>query len=292
MEITASNTIVCWGDSLTEGMGMWDKSYPVRLQEKLGDNYKVLNGGDGGENTVTIMARQGANKLFTCDEIIFKAGESEVVIGNQDNNGFVTEDNEKIKFTLLKGNKVPINEITICGEKFTLSLVDFIWKPITYTAILKRQDVSSDLIIPKGTQVVLNNTDISKKGGIDIYLMGANGGFDDSGDKLVEQYRKMIKYHGSDRFIIIAPFWTTEYNEVLTKAFGEHLVYYREAVLERGLQFENIEATEEDKERMKNGLIPVSFCFQNKPDLHLNEHGYHFLAQLVYEKGKELKLFN
>ena len=64
---TDSRTIVaCWGDSITEGMGMTDKSYPIRLQEMLGDtNFVVYNGGDGGETSNTIAARQGGLKVYT-----------------------------------------------------------------------------------------------------------------------------------------------------------------------------------------------------------------------------------
>ncbi|MGN0889076.1 MAG: hypothetical protein ACI4UY_09375 [Kiritimatiellia bacterium] len=52
--------VLCWGDSVTEGMAMpRDKAYPAQLQKLLGSGYRVLNGGDGGEDTVTIMARQG-----------------------------------------------------------------------------------------------------------------------------------------------------------------------------------------------------------------------------------------
>ena len=84
-----TNTLVCWGDSITEGMAMRDKSYPTVLGKLLGDEYKVINAGDGGEDTITIMARQGALKLFTENEIVFGEGEETVAIGNQDNNGFI-----------------------------------------------------------------------------------------------------------------------------------------------------------------------------------------------------------
>ena len=40
---TDSRTIVaCWGDSITEGMGVTDKSYPIRLQEMLGNTNFVV----------------------------------------------------------------------------------------------------------------------------------------------------------------------------------------------------------------------------------------------------------
>ena len=51
--------IICWGDSITEGMAMTPReTYPARLQELLGERFKVLNSGDGGEDAVTIPVRQ------------------------------------------------------------------------------------------------------------------------------------------------------------------------------------------------------------------------------------------
>ena len=71
-------TVVCWGDSLTAshtnvgGNGikqflketfMGDDSYPGVLQDLLEDGYDVVNYGVGGENTLTIMARQSCLNL-------------------------------------------------------------------------------------------------------------------------------------------------------------------------------------------------------------------------------------
>lgn len=54
-------TILCLGDSLTDGFGL-DRSqaYPARLQEKidaLGWNFKVINAGVGGETTAAALRR-------------------------------------------------------------------------------------------------------------------------------------------------------------------------------------------------------------------------------------------
>ncbi|HPS09016.1 MAG TPA: hypothetical protein PLG22_15940, partial [Kiritimatiellia bacterium] len=68
--------VACWGDSVTEGMAMpAGKSYPDRLQARLGDTFRVLNSGDGGEDAVTIPVRQGAYPIRTAAKIAFAAGE-------------------------------------------------------------------------------------------------------------------------------------------------------------------------------------------------------------------------
>ena len=46
--------ILCWGDSVTEGMRMPPgKDYPARLAALLGDGYRVFDSGDGGEDATS-----------------------------------------------------------------------------------------------------------------------------------------------------------------------------------------------------------------------------------------------
>lgn len=102
--------VVCWGDSLTAPQGNEsglkgfikkvlgkDMSYPFWLQGLLGDEYDVINAGVGGENTLTIMARQGAYPMRLAHDVtIFssdKAKEDRVVIGNTDLPAFVSSYN-------------------------------------------------------------------------------------------------------------------------------------------------------------------------------------------------------
>lgn len=92
--------IVCWGDSLTashtNGTGYkgmvkgWikgDDSYPGVLQDLLGDDYDVVNCGVGGENTLTIMARQGAYPMLLAHDVVLFNDEErkfDTFIGNND----------------------------------------------------------------------------------------------------------------------------------------------------------------------------------------------------------------
>ena len=96
----SARRVLCWGDSVTEGMAMpRGKDYPSRLQALLGPVYEVLNSGDGGENSITIPARQGAVPLATAAEIKFAAGESAVQVGDASDNGFHTPSGDVIKLT-------------------------------------------------------------------------------------------------------------------------------------------------------------------------------------------------
>src|SRR5690606_8778503 len=62
--IVSGPDIVCWGDSMTAGAGGGGTSYPSVLEsliKTINPNANVRNSGVGGENSVTIAARQGGN---------------------------------------------------------------------------------------------------------------------------------------------------------------------------------------------------------------------------------------
>lgn len=108
---------------------------------------------------------------------------------------------------------------------------------------------------------------------------------------LIEQYKAMIKHHGSRRYLIIIPHWRADLDERFVAEFGNHAVNFRKAAIEYGLEYEGLTATATDNSLMSGGSVPASLCYQNKYDIHLNEYGYHFLAHLLYERGQQLKFW-
>lgn len=289
--------IPCFGDSITEGMGMAaGKSYPSQLNDMLGKEFTVLNGGASGENSFTIAARQGAFELFTLNDIIFPVNQNKITIGNASSNGIGSADGRPLSVTKILSTPMSVNPIKIMDQNFTASLENFSWNtattPIKYDfTIMRSGNTSSPLVIPKGTKVTLPSADIAVNSYCDIYYIGANGGYDGNTQTLIEQYKAMIKHHANRRYLIIIPHWTNKFDEVFKKEFGNHAVNFRKAAIEYGLEYEGLTATDTDNALMRGGSVPASLCYQNKYDIHLNEHGYHFLAHLLYERGKELKFW-
>ena len=133
--------IVCWGDSLTaphtsktvkgkvKRMLNHDLSYPEYLQEIIGVDYQIINAGVGGENTLTIMARQGAYPMQLAHDVaIFKSDEVkfQTFIGNNDIPAFVSSYNGKKVTPLLQcgfdeDSPAQINPCHINDKKFVLS---------------------------------------------------------------------------------------------------------------------------------------------------------------------------
>lgn len=268
----APKRILCWGDSVTEGMAMpRGKDYPAQLELLLGEGYKVFNSGDGGENSVTIPVRQGAYKIATAEAIAFPAGESTVKIGDASDNGFHTPAGEKIKLTAALGRKIPVNPVKIGNASYKLSFKDFRWNSptnkISYALQLSRDEGSSAkaLTIPAGTPVEFASVSEVPGAYCEIFFMGANGGWENKIDKLIGQYRAMIARRGADKpYLVIVPYWrgfAQANKDRIKEAFGRHAVEFP---------------------------VEDSLCYKNRPDVHLNEHGYALLAKLLHERGAEL----
>ena len=268
----APRKILCWGDSVTEGMAMpRGKDYPAQLELLLGEGYKVFNSGDGGEDSVTIPVRQGAYKLATVEPITFPAGESTVKIGDASDNGFHTPAGEKIKLTAALGRKIPVNPVKIGNASYKLSFKDFRWNSptnkISYALQLTRDEGSSAkaLTIPAGTPVEFASVAEVSGAYCEIFFMGGNGGWNNKIEKLISQYRAMIARRGENKpYLVIVPYWrgfSQENKDKFKAAFGRHAVEFP---------------------------VEDSLCYKNRPDIHLNENGYALLAKLLHERGAEL----
>ncbi len=288
------NRITCYGDSITQGMGYDEhpeKTYPGSLASMLGSGYTVINSGDAGETSQTIMARQGAFTLYTSKAFNFPAGTATIEIGNQDDNGFVSINGDTIGLTGRLGYENPLNNIVIDGSEYTISLHNFVWSPRSYTVKLTRVGSTANAkTVPSGTKATFQNT--TRQTDCEIYLVGANGN-SDSGDDLVAQYKAMIDNHGSNNYFVIIPYFKW-YTAEFKAAFGDHCIDFRTfAKSDEGFSYVGLTKTAEDIEYINNDKLPPSYRMNNDgTDVHLNQYGYKLLAYLIYEQGKALGYFD
>ena len=95
--------------------------------------------------------------------------------------------------------------------------------------------------------------------------MGANGGWGNDIEKLIAQIRAMVARRGEDRpYLVVVPYWQgfpQEKKDAFKAAFGRHAVEFP---------------------------VAASLCSRNRMDVHLNEHGYALLAELLHKRGIEL----
>ena len=140
--------IICWGDSLTaphankgikgkvKSMLNYNLSYPEYLQNILSSDYQIINAGVGGENTLTIMARQGAYPMkLAHDVVIFRSQEREfqTFLGNNDIEALVSTYNDKkvtplVQYGFDDDSPAQINPCRINDKVFELSSESKFWK--------------------------------------------------------------------------------------------------------------------------------------------------------------------
>ncbi len=288
--------ITCWGDSLTEGMAMpEDKTYPAQLNKMLGDGYQVLNGGDGGENSFTISARQGARDLYAAKDIIFESGVMSVDIGTDgDGLDFASKDGaQRLKMLGWLGHQIDMTDIVIDGNDYKLKFKNggYDWSHRNNEFILTRSEgIDTKITICKGTPIYLSGRESSD---IQIYYAGCNNKPPyNTSEAIISDIKAMISFHGSDKYLVIIPHWSDAHDSAFVEEFGRRAINLRMASIKYGLEHEKLPKTDDDAELMARGSMPVSLRYKNdKNEVHLNENGYHFFAHIIYERGAELGLW-
>lgn len=317
-------TIVCWGDSLTashtNGCGWkgllkeWikgDDSYPGVLQDLLGDDYDVINCGVGGENTLTIMARQGAYPMVLAhDVILFNDDERkfDTFIGNNDIPTFISSYDHTTPVTpLLQGGYKEdacgrVNPVTIDGNTVTLESQTKFW----LNPDKKFEFEYNYFLCPK---TVISKTDTLREGSViqtkamrelrgawcNVFFIGQNGGFKDAAD-LVKQVNAMIAYSQCKNYVVVSfhnpnnVMPTAErmagMEDTLQQAFGHRFVNLRCHMVTKGLAEAGMTPTQEDKDSIRHGKVPPQLMMDG---CHFTKEGYRIIASLVKQKIDSFK---
>ncbi|MBQ4305479.1 MAG: SGNH/GDSL hydrolase family protein [Bacteroidales bacterium] len=296
--------IICWGDSLTAPHG--DRTdWPAQLQEMLGDGYNVINGGIAGENTTTIMARQGASPMRLAHDVtIFNSKDAafKTFIGNNDIETFYSSWNGKRVTPLLQGGwdesgPSQINPCTIGGRPFHLASDSKIWmeegsfKMENNLYILPDDEWPSTGVLKAGTEIETYAMKNLRGKYANIFFIGQNGGFADAED-LIRQIEAMIDYSGSSRYIVVSYHiyngivGMNELEEALGKRFGNHYFNLRNYLITKGLADAGVEPTESDKKALSEDRVPPSLMTDG---VHFTTDGYRLIAAQVYAKMQELE---
>lgn len=291
-KINGKETVNCWGDSLTRGVGVGDsysKAFPYVLHGLL-DGRKVINCGVGGENTINIASRQGGLpnivKPFT---IPANASKVEIELTNiyGDSTGILLQGGSALDPTTGKYvMTAQINPCSINGVEGTLTYENGKY-------YFSRSENGESVIVSRPTPLITYAMK-SMRDNINIIWIGTNGGFTTSAE-LIECIEAMIDYMSpiNKKYIVIGVHHlvstVTETFETIEKNmsihFGRHFINQRKYMLEYGLSDARITPTAEDITAISQGKIPPSLLYG---DVHYNDKGYNIIATLASERGKEL----
>ncbi len=286
--------IVCWGDSLTSGPGGNAMSYPTALQscidegiavmypeaKELGISVPVVNMGVGGENTNTILGRNGAVPFITSSAFTIPAEEKSVAIK------FMSENGKQVA-PLIQGN-AGMEFVTIEGIKGVISRSG-------NNYVFTRSEAGDSVQVAKGTKIITSGSEPYREY-FTVIFIGQNGGFTDY-DELVEQQKAIINHQtkNKDKYIIIGLHTTTpSYREdlegLMVEEYGDKYINLREYMSTDALTDAGLTPTQDDTTAMDGGNVPPSLLSADL--LHFNSDGYEIIGKLVYDRMDQLGYFD
>ena len=305
--------IVCWGDSLTSGAGGNSANYPqilgdlikkeickqYDLKADINSTFEkflntkdltveipVVNMGVGGEDTFTIIGRNGAIPYIVSEPLTIPAGTKPVDIC------FTSENGNEV--SPLRQGVAGVNPVIIGGVEGTLTVVQESYYSNQYSYQFTRTTAGEEQEIPVGTKIV---TAASSQylDYVTVIFIGTNGTFDTPED-LIAQQRAIIDHQiaNKDRFLIIGLHtgWMEdriELEEAMVKEFGNKYFNLREYMAKHGMPDAGLEPSEEDRIFMLDGRTPMGILTDG---VHFKPVGYKLIANQIYKRMDELGYFN
>ncbi|SDW12619.1 protein of unknown function [Lutibacter oricola] len=274
--------IACWGDSLTA----WN-NYPIYLRELLGNNYEVINCGVGGENSITIGARQGGIPMYLKNSIELPETKEPINIGSLTDSGLYSIYNDKRVYPLLQGGFSTINNCTIDGVQCLLRWTGANHFDLNGRYTVERSSCGKKHKIPENSLIFTSSMNKYRNLYANIYFIGQNGGFLDAKD-LVNQYKKMVEFSGCSNYIIIGlhKYSSVEYmkqiENLMIKEFGARFINLREYLSTNAIEDANLKPTKEDIIAMQNGECPPQLL--SSDGIHFNSISSSLIGNLVYDR--------
>lgn len=306
--LTATQTerkkVVCWGDSLT---APHPGCYPDALATALGSAYEVINCGVGGENTVTIMSRQGAYPMVLAHDVnIYRDSERRfpVFVGNCDVTAFESSYNGSKVTPLIQGgweegkSAAWVNPVIIDGREFDIRSEAHFWGEngfkFEYNHYLQpRAAVDSSFVLRKGAVIETKAMRELRGAYANVFFVGQNAGFSTVED-YISQIKAMIAYSGCERYVVVSfhkPNWVVPLEKMpqmeaaLKAEFGRHYIALRDYLVRDGLKDAGLKPSEKDAEAVANGEVPPQLMTDG---CHFTDAGYALIAAQVAQRFKKL----
>lgn len=299
-KIPSEQYITCWGDSLTALGGWTDK-----LQELSG--MKVYNGGTGGEDSRTVMARQGGDVMMV-NNLRIPTDKTPVTIAvRSTEHGIATFFGQKAA-PLLQGGGSHVNPCRILDVEGTLAWTGTSYNDENGTWTFTRSEAGGELLIDRPTAITTDFDREKNAPYLMVIFMGQNGGYTDT-DDLIWQHKKMIEHARAENVIILGLSSGTaaerkEYETAMKKEFGRYFVSIREYLASPiydvqgsapenivncfGLADAGLMATQDDLEDIKVGKVPPQ-CLADA--VHYTDKTKAVIGNMLYRKCVELGIF-
>lgn len=284
--------IDCWGDSRTEMIWSDGTSYTDKMQSLLGSNYVVTNRGISSQSSGMITARMGVNELYLSvvgSNTLNNTGSTDVTLnycssGNK-NNVVAWSDTSYIYGELcgIRGNFaravgsenakfVPDNDGTsrIIRNKSKLIPIEPMETNHIIVAWFGKNDMGS-----AGTSVV----------------DGVLSNYKAIADKLPHNYFVFLgeTYSMDKETYGEGSVYRSKSDDItngLREAYPDNFIDIQQELINRGLSICGLTETEEDREWMDLGFIPVqlmNYSTSNDDKVHPNAYGRQAIGQIIYD---------
>jgi len=288
--------ITCWGDSLTS-MGGWT-SHLSNLS-----NMTVYNGGTGGEDSRTILARQGGDVMLV-NNIIIPAETEPVIIANRNSaEGIKTALGHSVT-PLLQGSP-HFNPCFIGDVKGVLRWTGSDHSDLTGKWEFTRLEPGAQFIIDKPTPI-RTNFDINRNAPhLQIIFIGQNGGYNDI-TELIFQHKLLIAHSKAKYSIILGLSSGTAkqrslYENAMRNEFGKYFISLREILSAPIYDFDEntivncyglfqagLTPNPDDLDDIKVGKVPQQLLIDS---VHFTEATRIVIGNSIYKACKGLNIF-
>lgn len=297
--------IVCWGDSLTAGGG-WTQVVAER------SGFPVFNAGTGGENSATIMARQGGD-VMVVNNFTIPADKTPVVIATRSGGSFKTELGSSVA-PLLQGGSSHVNPVRIGDVEGDLTWTGNSYSDQNGVWTFTRSTEGEAINITRPTAIRTAYDRNHNNPYLMIIFMGTNDGNPHPNpSELLRKHKMMINHANAKHVIILGISRGTEeglaeYERLFTQEFGRYFIPLRkylatpiydedgEVISCYGLADQNLAAgsatyngvTYNAIDEIKVGSVPHQILAD---DVHYTQGTKDVIGSLIYKRCKELGIF-
>lgn len=272
--------VVCWGDSLTCGLGGGGMSYPAALAgiyAASGRNVDVVNLGACGDNSISIAAKSGGIPCLLRSDVVIPGDCIPVPVS------LCTPDGRQIDMS--RFDDIGVNGCVLAGVPGVLTNVvrgtEGAMAQYTFTRAVAGAPVVAAAGTPLATWASMNYKNYAS-----VIFIGNNGGFTDYND-LIAQQNAIAASRSGKKYIVVGitlnnavPDFAT-YDAVMAQTYGSRYLNFRQYVASIDLTAYGIVPSAADYSLMAQGQLPL--CIKSDAN-HLNSIGYQILAQAVYQK--------
>ena len=263
----------------------------------------VYNGGTGGENARTILARQGGDVILI-NNITIPAGTTPVLIADRDVDGGLDTALGHTVTPLLQGG-AHFNPCFIGDVQGTLQWTGSGHSDLTGDWEFTRAEAGSEVVINRPT-AIRTDFDINKnKPHLQVIFIGQNGGYNDI-DELIKQHKYLIEHSQAKHTVILglssgSAIYRADYEKAMRKEFGRLFISLREylafpiyatggdnVVSCWGLDDAGLTPTQADLDAIALGVVPPQLLSDHT---HYTSATKTVIGNLIYKKCKELNIF-